>query len=217
MSAEFYRSVCWDIDVSGRNRIRLLPVFRLQRTQGIGVAESRQLAFGYELLLHDRLLFVLGALLHEPFDRLVVPVLVGAEVDHHVFRIQALLTLGVRCIELPDPGLAIVFDGRRLRSGVARNVRVPSDLLGGEARGSCNGERDNRSANKDGLGHLWFEPALKDRGDKGLSSRVALWFKCHCYRRLIPEWLSGGYCCDLNPCCLVGDEWLVRQREAGPR
>jgi len=54
----------------------------------------------------------------------------------------------------PYPG--IVIDGRWLRSDVARNVRIPSDLLGGEARGSCNGERDDRSANKDGLGHLWF-------------------------------------------------------------
>src|SRR5665213_183224 len=134
----------------------LLPVFRLQRTQGIGVAESRELALGYELLLQHRLLLVLRALRHEPLDGFVVLVLVGAEVDERVFLIQPLLTLGVRCVEFLNPGLAIVFGGGSLRSGATRNAPIPCDLLAGEARGGCDDKRDNRSANKDGLGHLWF-------------------------------------------------------------
>ena len=58
--------------------------------------------------------------------------------------------------EFLDPGLAIIFAGRRLRSGTARNVRIPSDLFAGKARGGRGNERENRSANKNGLGHRWF-------------------------------------------------------------
>jgi hypothetical protein len=58
------------------------------------------LALGDELLLHDRLLLILRAFLHEPLDRFVILVLAGALIDHQVLFGQALLTLGLRCFEL---------------------------------------------------------------------------------------------------------------------
>jgi hypothetical protein len=130
-----------------------LPEFRLQRAQGIGIAEGRQLALGDQLLLHDRLLLVLRARRHQSFDRFIVPVLVGAEVDQRVFLIQALLTLGIRGIELPHPGLAIVF--------VAR-----------ETRGGRGDEGKNQSVNKSGPGHHWFRTGPRGSGDDGGSIRV---------------------------------------------
>src|SRR5262249_23053729 len=117
----------------------LLPVLFLQRLQRFGIVVRSQLALGDELLLQHRLLLVLCAFLHQPPDRPVAPVLFGAGLDHLVLLGQALLTLGFRCIELADPGFAVVVAWSC--SGTACNRLVLAGLRMG--RGCRSDESEN--------------------------------------------------------------------------
>src|SRR5262249_46044465 len=104
------------------------------------IAESSELAIGDELLRHHRLLLVLCAFFHKRLDRLVVLVLAGAAADRLILLAQALLALGLRCIELLDSGLAIILCA----------------LFAGAGRDDRTDESENRNATKNGLGHRWF-------------------------------------------------------------
>ena len=118
----------------------LFSVLCFESVQGIGVVEGSKLALSDGLLLHDRLLLVLRAFLHQ---RLVLLVLGCAVANHFILLGEALLALGFRCIELPDPSFAIVANGIWWRSGRRRNALVVGALFTMAGRGHCDDESDN--------------------------------------------------------------------------
>src|ERR1700744_2803945 len=61
---------------------KLLPEIGLQIPQRVRIAERCELAFGDSLLLHDRLLLVFGAFVHQRLDRPVAGVLLRTGLDH---------------------------------------------------------------------------------------------------------------------------------------